>query len=269
MLWLVVSIFALTMGVVLSSWVREFERWPSLLHGFVVGFVGFLLLLEVMPAIIQYVGNIAWMWFSFGLIVVSVMEQVIPDHQSKVAMIFMTLALSMHSLLDGTALGSNAETFLVFAVLAHRLPMGFTIGAYFVDRYAQWLVLCMMVFASVIGFYGIQYLPLSELSLLQALASGGVAHILLHSHNHENECVEECEEIAHLKYWRIGGLGLGILSFSLVSLIGHSEHHHEHHSDWDLGWSILLALILSFYMFWDRFHPHSHPHRIQYGRPVD
>lgn len=259
MLWLIISILALVAGVLLSSWVRTIERWPSLLHGFVVGFVGFLLLLEVMPEVVEHLGLIAWGYFMGGLTCVFAIEKLLPEQHSTIATILMALALSIHALLDGAALGTQGEAFLMLAVLIHRLPMGFTIGAYFTESKAKWSALILMILASIGGFFGVQYLPLSELSVIQAVAAGGVAHVLLDAHIQEQPCDEDCVDIG-LKYWRLGGLLFGIVAFSLVASIGHGDHEHLHHSGWDMGWSIALSGILSIYMFWDRFHQHGHSH---------
>lgn len=259
MLWLIISIVALVSGVFLSSWVRTIERWPSLLHGFVVGFVGFLLLLEVMPEVVDSLGLIAWGYFVCGLTCVFAIEKLLPEQHSTIATTLMALALSIHALLDGAALGTQGEAFLMLAVLTHRLPMGFTIGAYFVASKAKWGALILMVVASIVGFFGVQYLPLSELAVVQAVAAGGVAHVLLDAHIQEQPCGEACVDIG-LKYWRLGGLLCGIIAFALVASIGHGDHQHVHHTEWDMGWSLLLSGILSIYMFWDRFHQHGHSH---------
>ena len=259
MLWLIISILALVAGVLLSSWVRTIERWPSLLHGFVVGFVGFLLLLEVMPEVVEDLGLIAWGYFMGGLTCVFAIERLLPEQHSTVATILMAVALGIHALLDGAALGTQGEAFLMLAVLVHRLPMGFTIGAYFIESKTKWGALLLMILASIAGFFSVQYLPFPGLSAVQAIAAGGVAHVLLDAHIQEQPCDEDCIDVG-LKYWRLGGLLCGITAFALVALIGHGEHEHIHHTEWDVVWAVLLSAILSVYMFWDRFHQHSHSH---------
>lgn len=262
MLWLIISILALAAGVFMSSWVRTLQNWPSLLHGFVVGFIGFLLLIEVMPVVTTTLGTVGWVWFAVGLLFMYAMERLLPAHQSALSTVLMATAFSVHALLDGAALGINGETFLILAVLTHRLPMGFAIGAYFHADRTKWIVLGGMSLASLLGFYGVQVLPIAELTIVQALASGGVAHVLLHSHIQTDECTSICTSSTQLKYWRIAGLLLGVAAFGAVGILGHDGHHaHVHHLDeagLEWGGSLLLMLGLSIYMFWDRFHQHHH-----------
>lgn len=263
MIWLTVSIIALGLGVLSSTFLEQYDSWKSRLHGFVIGFIGLLLFAEIMPHSYTHIGWMCAAWFSIGFLLIAGIDYVSNHHKSWLSISLLSLVFGLHALVDGVALGTQSDgALLAIAIVAHRLPEGLAIAGRADDTLSKWILFAVMTLTSIAGYLSVHELPLVSLSTLQALAGGGLAHVLLHAHIEQKEhTAEECQSEA-LKAWRVSGFILSILCYFLIAFIHsetfHSSHVHSHDHDSNSSMVLIISVGVALFglIWWEREHSH-------------
>ena len=263
MIWLIISIIALGLGVLSSAFLRQYDSWKSRLHGFVIGFIGLLLFAEILPHSYTHIGWTCTTWFGGGFLLIAGVDYVSSHRKPWLSIGLLSLVFGLHALVDGVALGTQADgTLLAIAIVAHRLPEGIAISGKAENTMSKWILFAVMTITSIAGYFSVHELPLTSLSTLQALAGGGLAHVLLHAHlEQEEHTAEECQSEA-MKAWRVSGFILSIICYFLIAFI-HSEtvhsshlHSHDHTSNSSMALVILVGVALFGLIWWEREHSH-------------
>lgn len=263
MLWLTISIIALGLGIVGSTFLERGDSWKSRLHGFVIGFIGLLLFAEILPHSYTHIGWMCAVWFGGGFLLVAGIDYASNHQKSWISISLLSLVFGLHALVDGVALGTQADgTMLAIAIVTHRLPEGLALAGKADSNLSKGILFCVMTLTSIVGYFSVHELPLISLSTLQSLAGGGLAHVLLHAHVQQKEhTAEECLSES-FKAWRISGFILSILCYLLIYFI-HSQtvisshaHHHDHGLDTNIYLVVLVGLALFGLIWWEREHSH-------------
>ena len=262
MIWLTISIVALSLGILSSTFLEKYDSWKSRLHGFVIGFIGLLLFAEILPHSYTHISWMCLVWFALGFILIAGIDYVSNHRKSWISIGLLSLVFGLHALVDGVALGTQADgTMLAIAIVAHRLPEGLALAGKADNNLSKGILFAIMTLASVVGYFSVHDLPLVSLSTLQALAGGGLAHVLLHGHiEQEAHTAEECLSES-LKIWRISGFILSILCYFVLYFIHSntflSTHaHHDHGADTNMSLVILVGIALFGLIWWEREHSH-------------
>ena len=256
-----ISIVALGLGVLSSSYLAKNEAWRSRLHGFVIGFIGLLLFAEIMPHSYVHIGWKSALWFGIGFILIAGVDYVSSHRKPWLSIGLLSLVFGLHALVDGVALGTQADgTMLAIAIVTHRLPEGLAIAGKADNTMGKWILFVVMTITSIAGYFSVNGLPLESLSTLQALAGGGLAHVLLHAHMHQDEhTAEECQS-EFLKACRVSGFGLSVLSYFLINFIhsssAASSHAHVHSHGTNMSLVVLVGMLLFGLIWWEREHAH-------------
>ena len=262
MLWLTISIVALGLGILSSTFLEKYDSWKSRLHGFVIGFIGLLLFAEILPHSYTHISWMCLVWFALGFVLIAGIDYVSNHRKSWISVGLLSLVFGLHALVDGVALGTQADgTMLAIAIVAHRLPEGLALAGKADNNFSKGILFAIMTLTSVLGYFSVHELPLVSLSTLQALAGGGLAHVLLHGHMaQEAHTAEECLSKS-LKIWRISGFILSILCYFVLYFINSntvlSTHaHHDHGPDTNISLVILVGIALFGLIWWEREHSH-------------
>jgi len=250
MIWLSISIIALILGVLCSTLLHQKNTWNSLLHGFVIGFIGLLLFVEILPHAHFHIGWSSLLWFALGFVVITGIDYISSGKKAWLSIGLLSLVFGLHALIDGVALGTQREgTLLAIAIVTHRFPEGLAIAGKAETPTGKWILLGVMVVTSIIGYFSVQQVPIEALSTLQALAGGGLAHVLLHAHLHadnEEHSIDTCTSV-DLRSWRIGGFFSSVGAYLLIHLAHttsiHSPHMHNHETNLSLLTLVGMALF--------------------------
>ena len=263
MIWLTISIVALGLGVLSSTFLEQYDSWKSRLHGFVIGFIGLLLFAEIMPHSYTHIGWMCTIWFGIGFLMIAGIDYVSSHRKPWLSIGLLSLVFGLHALVDGVALGTQADgTMLAIAIVAHRLPEGLALAGKAENNTSKWILFAVMTLTSIAGYFSVHELPLTSLSTLQALAGGGLAHVLFHAHMEQQEhTAEECQSDA-LKGWRVSGFIMSVACYFLIAFI-HSEtvqashaHSHNHSSNSSMALITLVGFALFGLIWWEREHSH-------------
>ena len=263
MIWLTISIIALGLGILSSTFLERDDSWKSRLHGFVIGFIGLLLFAEILPHSYTHIGWMCAVWFGIGFLLIAGIDYMSNHHSSWISIGLLSLVFGLHALVDGVALGTQSDgTILAIAIVVHRLPEGLALAGKATTNISKLILFGVMTLTSIGGYFSVHDLPLISLSTLQSLAGGGLAHVLLHSHIQQNEhTVEECLSKS-FKIWRTSGFVLAILCYILIyfihstTVLSSHEHHHDHGLDTNVYLVILVVSSLFGLIWWEREHSH-------------
>lgn len=263
MLWLSISIVTLALGVLVSNQLEQNPTWNSTLHGFVTGFIGLLLFVEILPHSREHIGHESWLWFGLGFLLITGMDYFSNTKKEWLSIGLLSLVFGLHALVDGVALGTQRDgTLLAIAIVAHRFPEGLAIAGKTTSTSSKWILLGIMSIASVLGYFSVHTLPLDSLSLLQSLAGGGLAHVLLHGqfHAHDDHEHQECSTL-DLRGWRIGGFVASVVAYLLIHFVHagqastHVAHAHTHNTNFSL--MVLVGIALFSLVWWEQEHTHT------------
>ena len=117
------------------------------------------------------------------------LSRALAAHADTVAIVVALSGLVLHAFLEGAALvpGTDSDTFFVFAVVLHRLPIGLVIWWLIRPRHgrrAASLGTGVVVVATLAGAAGGGVVSLSEggagLDLFQAFVAGSLLHVVFH-----------------------------------------------------------------------------------------
>ena len=264
MLVLLLSLLPLALGPLLVAWARR-ARWTAVsLDSFVIVSVGGMVLLHVLPDALGRGG-----WWAVLALVVGLLAPVLAEQglaptgrRTRVAvLVFVVLAMLLHSLVDGAALtgtalphthlpgheghdhGSVDPNLLVWAVLLHRLLEGLAIW-WVVPRtlgvgYAI-AAAAIVGLGTAAGYYvgsgALADAPATGIALFEALLCGTLMHVVLHAHI-------PAPRAAETGRWHIasvvgGAVGAGTM-FALTASHSHAPTMGGH-GPGEIFWSLLL-----------------------------
>ena len=239
---LILSLVALGVGPAVVLLAGRVRTATVVLDAFVLVVVGGLVLLHVLPESIALGG-----WYAVGATVLGLMVPVLVERGMSPAggMRGITIGLALagmlvHAMLDGVALvgggghshvmpdGSvhhhGGDTVLVWAVLAHRLPVG--IGIWWIvgrtlGKPIALLTLAVTAIGTVIG-WGVGDALLTNASqafagVFQALLAGSLLHVLLHAHVPAPDVSKRARHIASV-----------VGAFAAVGIVWAVEASHSH-----------------------------------------
>lgn len=261
MIWLCISIVALGLGVLSSTFLEQHRSWQSSLHGFVTGFIGLLLFADIMPHTYTHIQWMSGIYFSIGFLLITGIDYVSSHQKSWISIGLLSLVFGLHALVDGVALGTQAEgTLLAIAIVAHRLPEGLAIAGKTPSISHKWILFSIMTLASILGYFSVYQLPLESLSILQAIAGGGLAHVLFHAQLHHDHAPEACHYI-DVKTWRVGGFIASVAAYFVLQFIQsssiHSSHVHSHTHSNNMSLVVIVGMALFGLIWWEREHTHQ------------
>ena len=264
---LCLSLVALSLGPLLFALRRRFGWLLWVLRGFVLVAIGALILFVMMPELIEQAGAGVLVAMLAGMALPVALERLGEQARDKTrALVVGTalMALLLHALLDGVALGTHGESHhldlaLAVALVLHRLPVGLAVWMFVAPRYGErlgWGVLGLVGLATGVGF-GLGELNLSSLgggwlAFFQAFVAGSLLHVLAHQHLPDEE--EEAAAVGGGPLWEVAG---GALAVVLVWALPHEDHGHAHEagaSHWgevghrflDLALAVAPALLVGY-----------------------
>ena len=275
MIWLSISIVALISGVTFSGVLDRSTQWKMALHGFVVGFIGLLLFIEVMPHTFEHIGWQSVLWFLSGFALMTGLDHFSMLKKEWLSSGLLAIVFGLHSLVDGLALGTHRDgMMLALAIVAHRFPAGLVLAEKAPTSLAKWGILAVMILTSLVGFFWVEQVPFASLALIQALAGGGLAHVLF-----EHETAEEtlhCGETCHPsdavqtdisiegtqnvvqprpysnRFWRMSGFLLSFGLYRLIFFIHEDGEHSSHGHGENLVLFVLVTILLATLVWWER-----------------
>lgn len=211
-------------GPLVHGYVRRYNQWSHLVQAFVLASIGGSCLFHVLPDTYSHIGHTA-IWMSIiGFLFPTLLETITgstncdcdyetisptktkPKSSHLLILCLLMLGLSVHALLDGTALEGtfvfvdenihdhhshtheeHAHTHLGFAILLHRLPEGFLIYDILqrkVNILMGWFGVALISLSTILGFF-FQNADLWGIFTtyemhIHALVAGGLCHVIFH-----------------------------------------------------------------------------------------
>lgn len=191
---LLLSVAALAAGFLLFASRRDVGPLGFAVDGFALGAVPTLLAVDIVPHLWVRFGAFAPCLIAVGYVLVGLSERALESKGLRARVVLGVLAL--HSLIDGASLAfarklpsGRAGAVLAAAVVVHRLPEGFVVGALFAPRQGLRVaaagagVLALATVAGGLG--GRELLDGADASVAQfavALAMGALLRAVLHGH---------------------------------------------------------------------------------------
>ena len=156
-------------------------------EGFVLGAVGGLVLLHVVPRVMVAAGGWALLAFAVGFATPMVLHRLHGHaHDRKLegwVAVLALVAIGTHAALDGAALARGEEA-LSLAIVLHRLPAGVFIWwlirpTYGIRKGA--LALGLVALATIVGFFAMAGTSIegAEFALFEALVGGALLHVVV------------------------------------------------------------------------------------------
>ncbi len=275
MLQLILSIFALFVGVALCAQIQKRPSWLSFFDAFVVVSIVGLVLFHIIPHTLEDSGLSGMAAIAVGFGIPAIMHRRTHRHEhgahcdgsheknsrrkrsfaQNAMMIAVIAGMCAHTVLDGIGLsmsdmsGDIAPTgnLLGISVLFHRLPVGFFLSLMLAPRIGTkktWGVAAVMALSTAIGFglghFALPHMGMTILYIVQGLIAGMLLHVVFH-----NVSVGGAREFRYAK-----GLGAfaGIAAFAFMTLIVPvHEHHHASPLDLWIGFFYDAAPIWAFF----------------------
>lgn len=269
MLVLLLSLLPLALGPLLVAWARR-ARWTAVsLDSFVIVSVGGMVLLHVLPDALGRGG-----WWAVLALVVGLLAPVLAEQglaptgrRTRVTvLVFVVLAMLLHSLVDGAALtgtalphthapgagmpgheghdhGSVDPSLLVWAVLLHRLLEGLAIW-WVVPRtlgvgYAI-AAAAIVGIGTAAGYYvgsgALADAPATGIAIFEALLCGTLMHVVLHAHI-------PAPRAAGTERWHVASVVGGAVGAATMYALTASHSHAPTmggHGPGEIFWSLLL-----------------------------
>lgn len=161
----------------------------------------FLILWHIVPEILSLKDFVAPVLFVAGIGLPWFSEKVLRKAADKAHMATLLLAscgLVFHAFVDGAALNDEMTMYdqgwLAWAVILHRLPVGYSLWILLRDAFSARLALAMLVIMSLATATGhfaepamLRLIDAPAYLYIQALLSGTLLHVVLHQpHQHEH-----------------------------------------------------------------------------------
>jgi hypothetical protein len=254
---LLISCLALLAGPAVFAVERGKPALMSFIDGFVILSVGAIVLLHVLPEAVSLAGWIAIPACLLGLLVPTVSEKLglQSSHGTHgFALALATIALAIHTFIDGLAIGRHTEAmeiWLIAGIVLHRLPVGIAVWLLIEPEWGKRGAagaLVVLMATTIVGALTGSSIPVFEhgdsLGLFQAFVAGSLLHVLFHEPHHEHHHDEEGHDAADVvrraatstPNWRrnlpqIAGALVGILLlYTLGELQSYEPHLHADHT---------------------------------------
>ena len=191
---LIVSLISLVLGLCIAPHLMRFTRSLSFFEGFVSIFIGGLVLFHIFPHSFSDVGYWALPLLFLGAFIPEFIEK--KQGTGVLTLIFLGLGFSIHAFLDGLGLQlhdallvenasvehqhthEHEESSLVWAILAHRIPVGLFLGFAAIQKPKLAYFFCFLIcLATVSGFYLGREIPF--MGGLQAIIGGTLLHVII------------------------------------------------------------------------------------------
>jgi uncharacterized protein len=195
---LIGTLTALGLGPAVARVARQQPPLLTFIDGFVLVCIGGLVLLDVVPHALEHGDLLALVFIVAGYALPGMAERLLTFGVRQTHLIVMVLAMlgiTVHSLLDGSALaqsGALSGSLLGYGVLLHQLPVSLMVWWVLSDRHpvVPWTVLALMGGAIVVGYAAetsvFAALPERAARLFEALVGGSLLHVIAHpAHDHD------------------------------------------------------------------------------------
>jgi uncharacterized membrane protein YraQ (UPF0718 family) len=235
MLLLIIAVAALAAGPLLVQLAQRAKISTAALDGFVMVTIGGLVVVHIVPHAWASAGPAVAGMAVIGFLGPGLVERFLSRAASKAhtaTLVFATLGLAVHALVDGVALAVPEEqhgegSVLALAVAMHRLPVALTVWwlvTAAAGRKTAASALGAIAVATLVGYFGadaiVSTLDSEVMSFFQAFVAGSLLHVVFH---------QPTKSIASTAPTRAAS-GAGAL-LGLLVVIGLADTHLPHQGD--------------------------------------
>ena len=223
---LVLASFALLVGPICSAMGGRLRSVGAFIDGFALSLVGGLCVFWVLPHAVSELGVTGLAFAAFGVALPWIGHRLWRSRSWSLGVV--AVGLVVHVVLDGAVLATQTpDAALAWAVVAHRLPVGFAIvvATHALDRSAflAWSLSMVMIVATAFGFLvgpavG-PWLAADAPAVLEAIVAGLLLHVVFVPHSAAEE-TPACHHGEHASHHH----GLDSSSHGH----DHASHHHAH-----------------------------------------
>ncbi|MEO1231228.1 MAG: permease [Myxococcota bacterium] len=226
---LLLASLGLLLGPAMGALGIERRETRSLFDGLAMTLVGGLCLFLVLPHVLSELGLLGALLAVLGAAVPSLCAGL--ARKRAWSLTAFSVFATLHLVLDGALLGLE-EAHMAWAIIAHRLPIGFTLLIAFRDaphpRAATWRAAFLMIGATCVGFLLgpglVDALPSAAPAALEALVAGSLLRILgagrlaapAHDHCHHDDHHHHRPRRSIEETWGAGGAVLGLVALAAI-----------------------------------------------------
>jgi hypothetical protein len=179
---LALSVGALALGPLLYRALDGSPRARSLLDGFVLGSVGGLVVLHVLPRVFPAAGVWAVVAFLVGLLLPYALHRFAHSRSEGWVVGVGLFAVAAHATMDGAGIAHGEEALSV-AIVLHRIPASVLVWWLLKPRFgprSAALALVALAIATLVGFFGMAHVAIDALPLaaFEALLGGALLHVI-------------------------------------------------------------------------------------------
>ena len=201
-------------GPLLYSYIKRYSHWSQVINAFIIASIGGSCIVHVVPDTFSHLGYQAFVIVILGFFLPTVLEKITwckecetdPTFSSKnhsnsshgFFLVVLMMGLSVHALLDGSALENTFLTqehhdhnhdhsHLGIAILLHRLPEGFLIFDLLQRKLSimmGWMGILLISIATVLGYVFQNFDTWTMLTSyeyhIHALVAGALCHVVSH-----------------------------------------------------------------------------------------
>lgn len=190
-LWLLASIVLIILGPIVCYLAKNHKLVMILIDSLVVVFIGYMVVFEIFPECFEVIG-----WMTLVAIIVGLLFPLLVEffaekctrYTHAIIIILITIAMGIHSSLDGVSLSVFAKKgshSIPLLVILHRFPVGLFIWRLF-DRHHAYaaLAIAYLIVTCLIGFFSGDYIPIHDhgvlLTYFEAFIAGSILHVVVH-----------------------------------------------------------------------------------------
>lgn len=210
---LVLATGALALGPVLYGLLGRALWARSLLDGFVLGSVGGLVVLHVLPRVVEVAAVWAIAAFAVGVVLPFALHRAAFEGTERWAVALGLAAVAGHAAMDGAGIARGEEA-LSAAIVLHRVPASVLVWWLMKPRFgarAATFGLVLLGVATFVGFFGMARVDLPPLALatFEALVGGALLHVVA-GHGNLAESRESRGRIAGALVGALAGLAVPV-----------------------------------------------------------
>ena len=187
---LLLALLAPLAGVLIYVTLHHRARTVRLLDTAVIVALPVLVAVQVLPHAWADRSLVPVLAVAFGAGLIAAVERLshtLARHTDDVTILFAVLGLSLHALLEGSALTGAASPAFVLAVVVHRVAVGLLIWWLVVPRHGARAaavgvaaILAATAAGYVVGAGVVAGVPFVDSRLLEAFVAGTLLHVVLH-----------------------------------------------------------------------------------------
>lgn len=187
---LVLASLSLLVGPICGAMGNRFRVVHAWVDGFALTLVGGLCVVFVLPHVVGEIGVVGLVFAAGGAALPWLGHRLRRGRSWSFGLV--SLALVAHVVLDGAVLATRSDdTLLAWAVLAHRLPVGFAVvvvvHALRKSAAVPWGLALMMIAATGLGYLAgpsvVAWFPHSTQAALEAIVAGMLLHVVFMGHD--------------------------------------------------------------------------------------